>query len=438
MFRDKEMKSETITQFIMEHRAKHIRYNKLERYYKGDNDILNRILKDPDRPNNKISHPFGTYITDLLVGYFMGEPVAYQNATENDADFKELQMVFDYNMEHDENIKLADNASIFGATYEILYVADDGNIEFKVVEPTEAFLVYDHTIQANVNYGVRYVDIGNSETMVEVYTATDITTYKMNNNTHELELIDSVGHNFGDVPIIKYANNKYEIGDFEKVIPSIDAYDKFVSDSLNDFDYFTNAYLAFYGADKPDEDLDTMKQQRLLFFPKGAKAEFITKDLHGAEIENHINRTEKDIHKLSKVPNSSDESFANNSSGVAMQYKLLGTENLAIKKERNFTKALQKRLKLILNFLNFKNNNQLEWTDISLSFTRNLPVDVGIMADYISKLRGIVSDETMISWLPNIENPEKEIAKRDNQLEKDTSIDTDSIDFSNSSTTEWE
>ena len=419
MFRSEEITSAEILEFIQEHQAENARYKRLEEYYKGNNDILKRILKDVNRPNNKISHPFGTYITDLLTGYFMGEPVAYNVDSEEDIAFKELKTVLNYNIEHDENTELERNASIFGKAYEVLYIADDGNLEFKSIKPYEVFLIYDNTIQAKVNYAVRYVEIKDGY-IIELYTKDEIIGYETDGLFRQLTLTSTVSHDFGDVPIIKYPNNSYEIGDFEKVIPLIDAYDKFVSDSLNDFDYFTNAYLAFYGVDSPEEDIAEMKQERLLFFPEGANAEFITKDLHGSEVEAHLDRTEKDIHKLSKVPNSSDENFASNASGVAMQYKLLGTENLAIVKERKFKRALQKRIELILNFLDFKSGNTLDWRQVNLTFTRNLPVDGTAVAEYINKLRGLLSDETLIGWLPNVEDAKTEIEKRDNEKPEET------------------
>ena len=57
------------------------------------------------------------------------------------------------------------------------------------------------------------------------------------------------------VPIAIYKNNEEEQGDFEQVISLIDAYDKMESDSLNDFEYFVDAYLALYGFTAEPEDI---------------------------------------------------------------------------------------------------------------------------------------------------------------------------------------
>jgi len=70
-----------------------------------------------------------------------------------------------------------------------------------------------------------------------------------------LSKVSEEEHYFGAVPIAVFKNNEEEVGDFEKVISLIDAYDKMESDSLNDFEYFTDAYLALYGFTADPEDI---------------------------------------------------------------------------------------------------------------------------------------------------------------------------------------
>ena len=55
---------------------------------------------------------------------------------------------------------------------------------------------------------------------------------------------------------------------------------------------------------------------------------------------------ESDIHKISMVPNMSDENFVGNASGVAIKYKLLAFEQMTKNKERYMEKGLKERFKL--------------------------------------------------------------------------------------------
>ena len=81
------------------------RLQKLEDYYLANNCILQRQMKDPSKPNNKIANPYASYITNTLTGYFLGEPISYSSLDESIAE--ELNMIFEYNDEADENMELA-------------------------------------------------------------------------------------------------------------------------------------------------------------------------------------------------------------------------------------------------------------------------------------------------------------------------------------------
>ena len=60
-----------------------------------------------------------------------------------------------------------------------------------------------------------------------------------------------------------------------------------------------------------------------------ADAKFLTKQMDSSSAEAYKRRLAEDIHKFSKTPQYTDSDFANNVSGIAMQYKLLGTVEMA-------------------------------------------------------------------------------------------------------------
>ena len=83
-----------------------------------------------------------------------------------------------------------------------------------------------------------------------------------------------------------------------------------------------------------------MKENRVLLMDEGTSAEWLIKQINDAYVENMKNRLDKDIHKFAKCPNMSDQEFASNASGIAIKFKLLGTENLVSIKERKFKRGL--------------------------------------------------------------------------------------------------
>ena len=71
-----ELTQEVISRIINTHKANCLpRLMQLEQYYENKNNILNRYMADKTKPNNKIANAYPSYITDTLVGYFIGEPI---------------------------------------------------------------------------------------------------------------------------------------------------------------------------------------------------------------------------------------------------------------------------------------------------------------------------------------------------------------------------
>ena len=415
--KDSVLSPELIVKYIEKNRNEVARLNKLYEYYIGKHAIKQRTMADPTKPNNKVVNPYATYITDLGTGYFMGEPVSY--SSEEEQFLEEIKSIYNYNDESAENAELAKDGSIFGKSYELLYLDDDKAIRFKKISPIGCIPIYDNTIEEDLLYFIRYYDdenimTGEVTTFVEVYSRTYRQLYKKSFTT--LELIEEEQHAFNAVPVVIYQNNAEELGDFEEVIPLIDAYDKIQSDSVNDMEYFADAYLAMYGIDAEPEDISAMKEQRVLLFPSDAKAEWLVKSINDTYVENLKTRLDKDIHKFSTVPAMTDEQFASNASGVAMKYKLMGLENITAKKERCFKKGLQRRLEIICNMLAVMGMNY-DYRAIDIIFKRNIPANLTEMAEVIDKIGHLFSEETQISLLPIDVDYTAEKVKKDKEKE---------------------
>lgn len=415
-----KLTQEIVRELIIKFRGEELpRLKKLKDYYLNKTAILRRPCVDPSKPNNKVVHPFAQYITDTLVGYFVGEPVSY---TSNE-DISMLKMIFEYNDEQDENATLAKNCSIYGKAYELIYIDEDGYVRFMALDPREVIPVYGTSIDNELIGAVRFymnrnLVFGVDEMIVEVYTDKEIIRYKTSDAVADLHLLDCKQHGFNDVPIIEYRNNDDCYGDYEGVMSLIDAYDTLVSDDLNDFEYFVDAYLALYGYTAEPEDIAKMKQQRVLLMDNDSKAEWLVKKGDSQGVETTKERLERDIHKFSKTPNINDKNFGGNTSGVAMKYKLLGTENIASIKERKFKKGLQRRLELISGILSVLSRPSFDWMGVDITFTRNIPINEDDVASMIKNLNGIVSKKTLVSQLPFVEDVDQEMEQLNQELKQ--------------------
>lgn len=399
---------------------------KLMNYYNGNQDILIRT-KAGDKPNNKINNPWARHISNTAQSYFIGEPIKYQST--NEQLMQQLQHIFDSNNEESQNFKLARDASAVGVGYELVYLDEEGELKFDLIEPTNAFIIYDNTIKQSIIAGVRFYTTKDYVTeeeqeFVEVYTADTIQYYKEDGG--ELILVEEVEHYFNAVPMIPYFNNLELIGDFEPVITLIDAYDILQSDSVNNLEELANSYLLVKGVEIDKKTANAMKENRIINISDNGDAYFVERSNEPTEVEELKNRLVDDIHRLSGVPDLSAQRFAGaESSGAALRYKIMNLENLTKIKERYFTHSLRSRLKLIINYLNLKGHN-FEYQDVSMQFTRNLAADIEGLTDIVTKLNGVVSDKTLLSMLPFVENVEFELELLKQQAES-TLDDYDSI-----------
>ena len=320
--------------------------------------------------------------------------------------------------------------SIYGVTYEYVYMKEnETNLLIKNLSPESTFMVKDDSIEENELFAVYYyVRKDDSDTEPEHYIATVLTrNYKyeldiQNNDSPQLTTELPVPHYLGEIPVVEYLNNKLAIGDFELQIPLIDAYNALMSDRITDKEQFIDAILAIYGTLLSDEDdpgaeedqnikkvKERLKKYKVLEMPDTAKAEYLTRTFDESGVEILKKAVEQDIHKFSHVPCMSDESFGGKVSGVAMEFKLLGLENITKIKTRYYRKGLRKRLRIFCNYLAIRSKS-VNPSGITMIFTRALPKNLLEISQIVANLWGKVSKKTLLSQIPFVEDVEGELA----------------------------
>lgn len=250
-------------------------------------------------------------------------------------------------------------------------------------------------------------------------------------------------HMFDGVPLIGFPNNEELQGDAEKVLTIIDAVDRTVSDVNSEIEQFRLAYLAIYGYSNIDTKfINEMKKTGCIGFSEPTdKAEFITKVMDSTTIEAHLNRLEQMIYHISGIPDMRDESFGGNSSGVALQFKIMPMENLCKMAENKFSAALRQMFKIIASKWAIE---QVKFSseDLSFKFKRNFPLNLLDAAQTAQALTGIVSQETVLSTLPIVKSPKEELEKITAEREEQIDLDRVPIDEKDPDITvpkeEWE
>lgn len=422
---------QVIRQLISKHISMVSRLQKNMAYYEGKHKILDDVGRE-----NKLVCNHAKDIADTASSYFIGNPVSYKSESDITDLTDALELAGADEVDGDNGLEL----SIYGLAYEYIYTKENEDfLCIKNLSAENTFMVKDDSIEENELFAVYYyIRKDDSGQRSDHYMATVVTTnYKYeldieHNNIHQETTEPAISHYLGEIPIIEYLNNKLAIGDFELQIPLIDAYNVLMSDRVTDKEQFIDAILAIYGTLLADEEIEDengekkdgvavamkqLKKRKVLEVPDGAKAEYLTRTFDESGVEILKKAIEQDIHKFSHIPCMTDENFGGNVSGVAMEFKLLGMENITKIKTRYYRKGLRKRVRIFCNFLGL-HGKSIDPTGITMTFTRALPKNLLEISQIVSNLWGKVSRKTLLSQVPFVDNVDDELKALDEETEE--------------------
>lgn len=417
-----------LAKLIDRHRKNEERYANLMNYYMGNHKISDRKKASEQTSNNKIICNHAKYIVDMTKSFLIGNPVTYACSEEYDIEpVKNSYLI--------QDMATIDGAiekqmSIYGKGFELIYTDEESEPKSVCLSPVNTFMVYSSSVDKRPLMGVHYFkkhDIDGKLSGVQCIVCDDVAMYIYENDSdsfYNMELKQYNRHYFNDIPMIEYRNNEESQGDFEQLIPLIDAYNMLTSDRINDKEQFVEAFLFLTGIELDSEQAKKLREERILMGYEGANAQYLSKVMTESDVQILSDSLRRDIHRFSMVPDLSDEQFGTNLSGVAIKYKLMGFEQHVRNKERHFARALKKRFELYINFFSLK--GAMEYVPIhrvDIVFTRNMPVNELEISQMIQNLAGIASSETLLSQLSFVADPkeEAEIAKKENTLMFDKS-----------------
>lgn len=424
-----EITSEIVAAFIERHNNFEVeRLRILRDYYKGNHPILNR-QKESGLSNNRTVTNHASYISNFASSYLLGEPVTYTAA--EDKDIKPLLSMLKKADSPTQDSDLALDVSIFGRGCEVIYFSsdDDPTPKLAKVSPLNAFVVYDNTVEQKPVFGVYYYPayskIGTLKGYVGQYMTDSVSVKIYLSTNYQLEKSEAPkAHYFGEVPIIEYYNNGDRQGDFEQVTSLIDAYNILQSDRINDKEQFVDALLLIKGQVLGDTDEEsaeaykTIKESKVMQLDSEGDAAFLTRQFDENALDVLRKAIAADIHKISGIPDMTDQSFAANSSGVAMTYKLLALEQITKIKERYFVEGLRIRLRAFVNALVVKGGAKIDTNEIEIIFKRSLPVNLLELSQVASNLKELVPEENLLGLFPFVKDVQAAMDKLKKQKEE--------------------
>ena len=434
-----------------------------ERYTRKGNDVQ---IFGADKRKKTVAVPFEKYIVDIASGYLGGKEPTYEvqdtadkkkqgiiqkvlNKIAKQPDYKEsmqiiLNYITDYNDDGTENYTLVKDILSTGTCYEILYENEDNEIVYSRVNPLQTQAIWDYSVPRNLIGVVQvYQEKDINSTIRNVIVLTDSEGTRVfkggqggSNSYEEVEDEEVKNHNWKDVPF-----DVVELPDgiclFEPVLQLIDAYEELIKNTKDTFKYNNNAKLKVTGyrperpllikdentgelIKNPERELEdkTLLDMEVFYTPDDGDIAWIEKTIEDGAIQNTLKTYIDLIMMNTGVPQTTDLGFTKADNASAIDRKFFSLEQTTAQAMQLLKMAYKRRWELVFDRLNIKGTNY-DFRDITITLNKNLPANENEVVEMYMKLRGLISDETIIDRLPLNFDSKSEEAKMDEQAERE-------------------
>jgi SPP1 family phage portal protein len=414
-----------------------------EAYTEGKNPDIYRDLKKKD-PDNRIPVPLAKSAVEDMTGYAGRDiKISYRKVDQtNGTDAKEdeyqalMDSIQDFNDDDTLLSELYQEMISQKEVYLLLWTSDTMNLdrgmltpEYQMVTMEDMIVFYTRSLKPEVSHAIRFIKdedekgIKTIEAIIYYPLFAESYISRDGGNWTRNELGD-VSYPYQKCPIVVLKMSREGGPIFKAEIPLIDAHDKGLSKTQNEIDRF-NALIALFPGKVTKEFISKLEQMKAIdeLGDYERWPEFLEKNLAGVEAftNKQLDRLERLFHKTIKIPDMTSLDFAGGAEAAsAKAYKLLGMEFKASGIEIYFFKAMYRRAELINDVINASVMSiDTELYTPFVTMKRNLPIDELQKAQIAVQLKGIVSDETLLKFMPRtiVEDPAGELERIKKQNE---------------------
>ena len=156
------------------------RLEKSKNYYDGLQLILSKSYADESKPCSRTVVNYCNNVVNSYCGY-LATPGYISYSSSNDID--DIMDILRYNDYQTEDNEFLNDALIYGVAAELMYMDNNGQVRFRLINPTSCFGVYDDSLTGDLLYFVRMYKANDWDDTdlynVDVYSDYDIKHYKM-------------------------------------------------------------------------------------------------------------------------------------------------------------------------------------------------------------------------------------------------------------------
>lgn len=392
----------------------------------------------------------------------------FEKKTNTEQDIKEIEElikhIVDYNDDASHFLYLVLDFLVKRACYELYYKdKNTGEITIARSDALETVAIWDYSLPKNLIgiYRIIQTTMANGEyqNMVELTTVNGKRYYMDTPEKRKLFGTPEYEIKYKDEKLFKEDKEQrkpklwdddipataFEQEDglaiFEPIISLIEAYQRCIQNSRNVFKYNDDAILKVVGY-TPRNPLTIMDEKtgketinparvledeyvltnrvRYLDGTPGVNSDiaWVEKNVNDTAVQNHKKTLMDIICLCSFCPNMTDLGFTSADNNSALEKKFFSLQQYIATFEGQFNMGLKRRWEIILNKFNKDKSKNYDFRDIEIKLQRNIPSDETTMTSNALKLKGFLSDETVIDLLPQDLDPKSEIAKMKKQNEE--------------------
>ena len=235
-------------------------------------------------------------------------------------------------------------------------------------------------------------------------------------------LVNEFKHDVGEVPFFPFFNNNIDTGDLDNIKPLIDVYCKVFSGFVNDLEDIQEVIfvLTNYGGDDLGQFLRELKDYKAIQIENEGGEDksgvsTLTIELPVEARKELLATTRKCIFEQGQGIDPDPQNFGN-SSGVALGFLYSLLELKSGLMETEFKLGFGRFVRCVCRLLNIK----IKDDTIVQTWTRTSVKNDLELSQIAQQSKGVISDETIISKHPWVEDPEKEMENLNIQKEAET------------------
>lgn len=413
------------------------------------------------------------YISTIASGYFGGKEPQYKvkkiNETQKNILKKFFNKIFgeknnpdEYQTIIDYITKYNDNGSFFydcvkdyintGACYGLVYENKDNEVVYAHTSSLTSVAIWNYETPSQKIGLLRYWTENSNNGGLDIHLELITKNYKKHyiggieaktiNKDTKVEFKEETEKEYekiywDDVPIFA-VENPDGLALFENVITVINKHEQVIRNNANIFQYNDDAKLKITGFTPRNEVLieetdengktttiknparikedEAILNAKVFYTPDNTgDIDWVIKNINDTASENHKKTCLDLALMISGVPNVTDQGFTNADNASALEKKFFPLDQVLQQADKLFKKELLRMWEMITSRINLKKTTEYDFRDIEVILTRNLPANNKEIVDNWLKLRGLLSDKTVIEHLPYDLDSESELAEMDEQ-----------------------